>query len=57
MAWTSKGLLPSEFWKLTIDEFWWWYESQIPEKVNVMAELYEDLQNAKQAEADKKNGK
>lgn len=45
---------PSEFWNLTIDEFWWWFETIIPEKLTQSAELYELLEAA---EKESKNGK
>lgn len=44
---------PSDFWNLTIDEFWWWFETIIPEEVLAKNELSEKLKKAKEAE---KNG-
>lgn len=45
---------PSDFWNLTITEFWWWFETIIPEEFVQKTELTEKLRTAQEAH---KNGK
>lgn len=45
---------PSDFWNLTIDEFWWWFDTIIPNEIVQKNELTSKLRAAQEAE---KNGK
>lgn len=50
MFWVKNKMSPSDFWNLTITEFWWWFESMIPEEVTSRSELSEKLKAAKERE-------
>jgi hypothetical protein len=41
-------MTPSEFWCLTIDEWWWWLESVIPESFKHNADMLEMLEDAEE---------
>ena len=47
-------MTPSEFWNLTITEWWWWFETMIPREVTDRKELLDKLHKAQAKE--KNNG-
>lgn len=47
---------PGEFWTLSPTEFWWWFETIIPEEVIQRNELSAKLRAVQAAEKAKLNG-
>jgi len=48
--WVQNKLSPSDFWNLTMTEWWWWFETVIPEHVTERTELSKKLKAAKESE-------
>tara|TARA_R110000824_G_scaffold66238_2_gene172004 strand:+ start:121 stop:294 length:174 start_codon:yes stop_codon:yes gene_type:complete len=48
--WVQNKLSPSDFWNLTMTEWWWWFETVIPEHVTERSELSQKLKAAKEIE-------